>query len=77
MNLESRVQYLLRLSRTLRDIGFEVFIVCDGQNRHHSKRSALFRKSKIHKQRFDLKLLKTKLLDVSKDEHEGNELLMK
>ena len=46
---QSRVGYLFRLARTLQNVGFVVYIICDGEVRHPSKRSTILRKSKLYK----------------------------
>jgi hypothetical protein len=38
-SVEGRIQYLVRLCTFIVGLGFRVVIVCDGNTRHHSKRS--------------------------------------
>ena len=45
---ESRVSYLFRLARTLRNAGFDVYIVLDGEERHVSKRASISRRAKLY-----------------------------
>ena len=60
----SRVSYLFRLARTLKNVGFDVFIVLDGEDRHESKRASISRRANLYEKKNNMKNVKTKLIDI-------------
>ena len=59
------MSYLFRLARTLRNVGFDVYIVLDGEERHVSKRASISRRAKFYEKKASMKLLKAKLMDIT------------
>ena len=61
---QNRESYLWQLCLFLSCNGFDVFIVCDGDVRHHSKRTTTERKAKSHWNRVEYHKLKCELMSL-------------
>ena len=70
---DARVSYLFRLSRTLRNVGFDVYIVLDGEERHISKRASISRQARLFEKKNNIKLLKTNLMDITSRIHSSTD----
>ena len=53
--------------RALASVGFTVFPICDGDERHHSKRASTDRLAKKEKSRIDSILLRCKMLSIAQN----------
>ena len=67
-----RINYLLGICLCLILEGCSVTIVCDGESRHHTKRSTTHRSANYHRNSLEFHFLKYKLSFVSKSIRRGN-----
>jgi 5'-3' exonuclease len=63
-NIASNTQYLINICTIFQQKGFEVMLVFDGNERHHSKRATMKRQSEKHHKRIELILHKSELMSI-------------
>jgi hypothetical protein len=61
-HLECRVRQLINLSLSFVKAGFNVNLVCDGPERHHSKRATTQRQADVSKRRLEIIVYKAELM---------------
>jgi hypothetical protein len=64
-NVKSNTNYLISICSILKQHGFDVMVVFDGDVRHHSKRSTIQRRSKNDQKRLELIMLKSYLMNIT------------
>lgn len=65
IKLDNRLDWMMNLALELVRNGFIVVFVCDGENRHHSKRATVERKAKYQKVAIDTYIKKAELMKLA------------
>jgi hypothetical protein len=63
-NKNSNTTYLISFCRILKQHGFDVMVVFDGDIRHHSKRSTIQRRSDNDRKRIEIIMQKSLLMNI-------------
>ena len=64
---ENRVTYIFNICLQFTQIGISVVLVCDGDQRHHSKRATIERRSKMYNNSIKGYVTRSKLMCISKE----------